>query len=470
MEEASVAVRLNPFKGLAGPDGAPVPWSPYGRILSERPVFTLDPLFHAGCYYVQDSSAMFVGHLFRQLLSLADRSEPLQNFASLIPPTASQRVPPVHEATGGHGFAEATSVCQPITGGPVAEMATVSENRSHPRLRKREGPADKVGGRGPAQPDVFGGRSPRSEGQPVIRVLDLCAAPGGKTTDLAASLREAFGDGFVLVANEVMKARVGVLDDNVARWGDPNVVVTGVDPAAFASLAGWFDVIVADVPCSGEGMFRKDPRAREEWSPAVVELCAARQRRILADVWPALREGGFLLYSTCTYEAAENDDNLAWAASELGGEILPPSAEFEEYGVRRTPHGHLLEAGVVPGEGQWAGVLRKTAPQAVAKKADPASLHPLRSGLHKGERNGKDFIPDADYALSIKFDRNAYPAVDVDRQTALRYLHRDALALPQAAPGYNVITYLGHPLGFVKNIGSRCNNLLPKGRRILMNV
>ena len=268
MEEASVSIRLNPFKGLDGPAGAPVPWSPYGRILSERPVFTLDPLFHAGCYYVQDSSAMFVGHLFRQLLA-AGRTEPPQNFASLIPPT--------------------------------------------------------------------------SAGQPV-RVLDLCAAPGGKTTDLAASLREAYGDGFVLVANEVMKARVGVLDDNVARWGDPNVVVTSVDPAAFARLEGYFDIIVADVPCSGEGMFRKDPRAREEWSPAVVELCAARQKRILADVWPALREGGWLLYSTCTYEAAENDENLAWAAAELGGEILEPEVEFEEYGVCRTPHGQRISS------------------------------------------------------------------------------------------------------------------------------
>ena len=268
MEEASVSIRLNPFKGLDGPAGTPVPWSPYGRILSERPVFTLDPLFHAGCYYVQDSSAMYVGHLFRKLIT-----------------------------------------------------------------------------------------------KNTTRVLDLCAAPGGKTTDLAASLREVCGDDFVLVANEVMKARVGVLDDNVARWGDPNVVVTSVDPAAFAQLRGYFDIIVADVPCSGEGMFRKDPRAREEWSPALVDLCASRQRRILADVWPALREGGWLLYSTCTYEAAENDDNLAWAAAELGGEILAPEAEFEESGVRRTPHGHLLEAGVVPGEGQWAGALRKTAPR-----------------------------------------------------------------------------------------------------------
>ncbi|MBR1577509.1 MAG: hypothetical protein IJ653_02875 [Bacteroidales bacterium] len=423
MEEASVSVRLNPFKGLAGPEGTPVPWSPYGRILQERPVFTLDPLFHAGCYYVQDSSAMFVGYLFRKLLTGCASlrgSQPLRTSGVAGPHRgASLAVPPL----------------------------------TMPRVA-RSGEAAAVS----AAP------------QPVIRVLDLCAAPGGKTTDLAASLREAYGDAFVLVANEVMKARVGVLDDNVARWGDPNVVVTSVDPAAFAQLEGWFDIIVADVPCSGEGMFRKDARAREEWSPAVVDLCAARQKRILADVWPALRQGGWLLYSTCTYEAAENDDNLDWAAAELGGEILPPEDIFAEYGVRRTPHGHLLEAGVVPGEGQWAGALRKTAPQRTAPKADISALRPLRSGLRKGGTKGRDFIPDPDYALSIKFDSKDYPAVDVDRQTALRFLHRDALVLPQAAPGYHVITYLGHPLGFVKNIGPRCNNLLPKGRRILMNV
>ncbi len=398
MEQASVSVRLNPFKGLAGPEGTPVPWSPYGRILSERPVFTLDPLWHAGCYYVQDSSAMFVGYVFRNLLP------------------------------------------------EVLPLAAAAENG----IGRSEAP--------------FRGRGLRP-----VRVLDLCAAPGGKTTDLAASLREACGDAFVLVANEVMKARAGVLDDNVARWGDPNVIVTNADPAAFARMEGAFDIIVADVPCSGEGMFRKDARAREEWSPAVVDLCAARQRRILADVWPALREGGCLLYSTCTYERAENDDNLAWAASELGGEIFPPEAEFEEYGVRLTPHGHLLEAGVVPGEGQWAGVLRKTAAQRAATRFDPAFLHPLRAGLRRGTPVGKDFVPDPDYALSICYDGD-YPRVDVDLQTALRYLHRDALVLPQAAPGYQLIAYLGHPLGFVKNIGSRCNNLLPKSRRIMMNV
>ena len=445
MDEAGVAVRLNPFKGLAGPEGIPVPWSPYGRILAGRPVFTLDPLFHAGCYYVQDSSAMFVGFRFREILDRFFLP------VSACPGTSAPRKPE-------RGLRPQES---------AGNMGKQVLERSDVRLSGPAGPgtfAQQKSERGLRPQGVAGGRAP------FIKVLDLCAAPGGKTTDLAASLRERFGDGFALVANEVMKARVGVLDDNVARWGDPNVTVTSVDPAAFARLAGCFDIIVADVPCSGEGMFRKDPRAREEWSPAAVELCAARQRRILADVWPALREGGWLLYSTCTYEESENDDNLAWAAAELGGEILPPEPLFEDSGIRRTRHGHLLEAGAVPGEGQWAGVLRKTAPHAVAARADLDALHPLRSGLRKGEFRGKDFLPDPDYALSIFFDGREYPAVDVDRGTALHFLHRDALVLPQAAPGYNVITYLGHPLGFVKNIGSRCNNLLPKGRRILMNV
>ena len=380
MSEASVSIRLNPFKGCDGPAGTPVPWSPYGRMLDSRPSFTLDPLFHAGCYYVQDSSAMYVGHIFRKYL---------------------------HK---------------------------VSESGRH------------------------------------LRVLDLCAAPGGKTTDLAASLRELHGSDFTLVSNEVMKARASILCDNVAVWGDPAVTVTSVDPAAFARMGAWFDVIVADVPCSGEGMFRKDERAREEWSPAVVDLCAARQKRILADVWPALREGGLLIYSTCTYETSENDDNLIWAAEELGGEIIAPENEYADYGVELTSCGNLLRAGVVPGEGQWVGALVKTSSQKSGKNISIQDLRPLRSGLVKGVQKGKDFIPDADYALSMDFVEEDYPSVELDLQTALKYLHRDALVLPDAAPGYNVVRYKGHPLGFVKNIGSRCNNLLPKGRRILMNV
>jgi len=356
MGEASTSIRLNPFKGCDGPEGTPVPWSPYGRMLAERPNFTLDPLFHAGCYYVQDSSAMFVGHLFRKYL--------------------------------------------PVGSG--------------------------------------------------LRVLDLCAAPGGKTTDLAASLREALGDKFELTANEVMKARVSVLADNVGVWGDPNVTVTSADPAVIGRLMkGYYDVIVADVPCSGEGMFRKDPRAVAEWTPELPGICAARQRRILADVWPALKEGGLLIYSTCTYEDCENDSNLEWAARELGGDIIPPEDEFPQYGVRLTRCGSLLKAGEVPGEGQWAGALRKTssAPSARCKVAD---LRPLESRLQI-------------------FDEKI-PRVELDLQQALRYLHRDSLFLPQAPLGMLVVCYRQHPLGFAKNLGTRCNNLYPKSRRIQMDV
>ncbi|MBO4230567.1 MAG: RsmB/NOP family class I SAM-dependent RNA methyltransferase, partial [Bacteroidales bacterium] len=204
----SISVRYNPFKLSSDKKGSVVPWNKYGVMLSERPRFVMDPLFHAGCYYVQDSSAMVVGHIFR---------EHLDDFEGL--------------------------------------------------------------------------------GRPV-RVLDLCAAPGGKTTDLAASLRERFGDGFQLVANEVMRNRASVLADNVAIWGDPNVIVTSCDPKAFSKLEGFFDVLVVDAPCSGEGMFRKDPKAVEDWSLEAVELCAARQKRILADAWPSLRQNGLLIYST----------------------------------------------------------------------------------------------------------------------------------------------------------------------------
>lgn len=380
MQAASVAIRLNPFKGHDGPSGTPVPWSPFGRILESRPSFITDPLLHAGCYYVQDSSAMFVGHIFRRELS---------------------------------------------------------------RLGAASG----------------------------LRVLDLCASPGGKTTDLAASLRQACGDDFLLISNEVMKARTGALLDNVALWGDPAVTVTSLDPAVFGRLLpSFFDIIVADVPCSGEGMFRKDPRAREEWSPELVELCAARQKRILADVWPALKQGGVLVYSTCTYEDAENDSNLRWAAAELGGTIQAPEDDFTDWGVKITACGNLLRDGEVPGEGQWAGALIKTAPAAGQRHYDLQALRPLRSGIPAPVQKGRDIIPHPDQALSIFFDRSQYPCIEVDLQTALRFLHRDALVLPDAPRGYNVICYGGHPLGFVKNLGTRCNNLHPMSRRILKDV
>ena len=426
---ASVSVRLNPFKCGKAPQGREVPWSEHGRILPERPQFTLDPHFHGGAYYVQDSSSMFVGHVFRTLAA------------------------------------------------------------------KMQLPDDRP-----------------------VRVLDLCAAPGGKTTDLAASLRSMFGDRFLLVSNEVMKQRVGVLADNVALWGDPNVVVTSDDPRAFSSLTGFFDIIVADVPCSGEGMFRKDEEAQNQWSEDNVSLCEARQRRIIADVWPSLAAGGLFIYSTCTFNIYENDGNVAWMAEELGADFLLKEDIAGGYkGVLKTSLGYSLVPGFVEGEGQYCSALRKTSdseyvegrqrpgrasksaplpkgldelldcdvafrqkgdvvtavPSALAPlvAALEQSLHVIAAGCAVGTVKGSVLVPDADLALSLMLRRDAFPAVDVDRMTALAYLHRDAITLPAGTEkGYVLICHEGLPLGFVKNLGNRCNSLHPQSRRIRMDI
>lgn len=418
---ASVSVRINPFKKCAEfRNGRRVPWSEYGLLLDGRPSFTLDPFFHAGCYYVQDSSSMFIGYILRCLL----------------------------------------------------------ENL-------------------------------RTDRQ--IRVLDLCAAPGGKTTDAAASLRKAFGDGFLLVSNEVMRSRASVLADNVALWGDPLVAVTSSDPAAFGRADGFFDIIIADVPCSGEGMFRKDEEAVRQWSAENVAHCAARQRRILADSWPSLAENGFLIYSTCTFNKFENDDNVRWAAENIGAEIQYPDSGRIPDGVIPTACGYSLVPGFVEGEGQYCAVLKKTAsqprreflhgkkrqaasnvaglfgipvreerkgdlvkavPESVADELDYLGNHVriLSSGCAAGTLKGKDLVPSADLALNIALKDGTFRKAEVDRRTALKFLHRDALSLPDENKGYILVCHEGVPLGFVKNLGSRCNNLHPQERRIRMDV
>ena len=420
-EPAATSVRLNPSKceGVHLPilEGAEkVPWSPWGHILTERPVFTLHPLFHAGVYYVQDSSAMFVGEVLRKVL-----------------------------------------------------------------------------------PDVK-----------RVRVLDLCAAPGGKTTDVAASLRSVYGDDFLLVANEPMRKRATVLADNVAKWGDPNVVVTTNDPKDFSSLKGFFDIVIADVPCSGEGMFRKDDEALRQWSEDNVALCASRQKRIVADVWPALKQGGTLIYSTCTFNSDENDLNAGWIMENLGAEVccdeLPPD------GIIKTKYGYSLVPGLVPGEGQYCSALRKISPEeemrvkvrgkfeaskrlaplfgiemtekekgglVIAVPAniaqDAAALEERLSVVSAGCAVGNyvkrgELVPDEDLALCIKLSDEAFPSAEVDKKTALSFLHKDTFLLEDASLGIVLIRYKGVPLGFVKNMGTRINNLHPLSRRIRMDI
>lgn len=420
--EASVSIRYNPSKYTLPVSEDKVLWSEYGRFLQGRPLFTLDPLFHAGCYYVQDSSAMFVGEISRKAM---------ERFKDLQRP---------------------------------------------------------------------------------IRVLDLCAAPGGKTTDLVASLRGMFGSSFLLVANEVMKQRASVLADNVALWGDPNVVVTSVDPKAFSSLEGFFDIIVADVPCSGEGMFRKDEEAVKEWSEETVDLCQSRQKRIIADVWPSLSSGGVMVYSTCTFNNMENDGNVRWIADELGAEIVPPDGEYE--GVLNMKYGYSLVPGLVRGEGQYCASLVKSEgaafrmpkssggretpvpgaakfqellkePMSFSLKGDmliavPAiikdlvkvvsTLRPLRTGVAVGTLKGTTLVPDSDLALCSMLKEDAFVRAEVDKGTALAYLHRDTIVLPGVEKGFVAICYEGHPIGFVKNLGNRCNNLHAASRRIRMDV
>lgn len=467
--EEVTSVRVNPLKEVAAspntcvgmpeecfPDYLPaqveerVPWTRLGYYLKERPVFTLDPLFHAGAYYVQEASSMY--------MELA--------------------------------------------------MSAIEKDFAG----RYEG--EELSGRGFFDHD--------------IAALDLCAAPGGKSTHLASLL----GKDSLLVSNEVIKSRSVVLADNIAKWGCDNVVVTNSDPADFGAFEEFFDLIVVDAPCSGEGLFRKEPEAVEEWSPANVELCAQRQQRILADIWPALAPGGYLIYSTCTYNKFENDGNLEWLKNKITSQLCTIASES---GVILTKGGGLqFVPGRVKGEGQFMAVVRKggewepsqmfrggakssnsrknkdskgkNQPQlekgctylpdnyvkilqgdlvkAYRKelyeqiKYIEENLRVVLSGIAVANKKGKDYVPHADFALqgvmSSMVATGTLPqgisAVEVSREDALRFLAKEPLVLPGAPMGYVLLVYRGLGLGFVKNLGNRTNNLLPMARRIRMRI
>ena len=358
-EEAPVSIRVNRAKWDGDVvHGERVPWSADGYYLPDRPNFTFDPLLHAGCYYVQEASSMFVERVLGQYVT-----EP-------------------------------------------------------------------------------------------VEMLDMCAAPGGKSLAAIATLPE----GSWLMSNEPIRQRASVLAENVSKWGSERMVVVNNYPEQISKSKLKFDVILCDVPCSGEGMFRKDAQAISEWSVQNVEKCRQLQREIVAEAWKCLRPGGLLIYSTCTFNTRENEENVRWITDEYGAEILPVDireewnvvgsllAEFDGPVYRFIP-------GVTRGEGIFMAVMRKDGEWKAQKKPSLDKLPPMlhRMELTRLSGEGKDTAP----------------RVEIDYDTAIAYLRREAIRLPDDSPrGIITLTYRGVDIGQAKNIGNRANNLYPKEWRI----
>ena len=347
-----------------------------------------------------------------------------------------------------------------------------------------------------------------------VRYLDLCAAPGGKTTAAIAALPK----GSLVVANEIVPARAKVLAQNVEKWGAGNCIVSSSAPTNFGALTHYFDVVAADVPCSGEGMFRKDDESVAQWTPQLVDECAARQRTIVCDAWKALKPGGLFVYSTCTYNTAENEDMVAYMAETLGAEPLAIDVD-NRWGIHGAVKGsypcYRFLPHLVRGEGLFMCVMRKpddepvknimrqkkklgNRPKGVAAPGEvkawlmgeysfaafddhvvafpcefaddlPAlakSLRLLHDGTLVGVRKGRNIVPAQQLAWSVDYAKQAFATCEVDYVTAINFLQRQTLAV-DAPRGYVLLMHRGVPLGFINNLGTRANNLYPKEYRIL---
>jgi len=400
---------MNPFKQTVHREAvsAPVPWCPNAFYLDERPAFTADPLFHAGLYYVQEASSMFLATVLRQWVTT-----------------------------------------------------------------------------------------------PVL-MLDLCAAPGGKST-LA---RSVLPEGSLLVSNDPVRTRAEVLSENMMKWGHEDTIVTNNYPRDLARTRLLFDIILTDLPCSGEGMFRKDPNTIAKWSEQNVQACAKLSRSIVEDIWPSLKPGGLIIFSTCTFNERENEENVEWIINELGAELLAIDIDDDWNIIQLKPCCYRFLPGFTRGEGLFMAALRKKAeghtcsssldvrktdlrghgqdsystetdggilrliPQAwlhIYKQLK--GLHLLHAGIELSRTSGKHQQPHE--CLALHSPRSAsflsqYPRVNVSREEALRYLHGDTITLPNGTPLKEVvISYQDAHLGFARNLGTRANNLYPKTWRI----
>lgn len=414
---ASVSVRLNRAKQVIPADTADkVPWCPQGIYLDQRRQFTFDPAMHQGLYYVQDASSMIYSHIVSSLT-----------------------------------------------------------------------------------------------GDTPVSYLDACAAPGGKTT----AAIDALPEGSLVVANEYVFQRAEILAENIIKWGYPQAIVTRGDTARFRKTGAIFDIIAADVPCSGEGMFRKDPEAVAQWSPALVNECAARQREIIENLWHALRPGGYFIYSTCTFNRAENEDIAEFILENFDAQPIDPAFP-EEWDIVKRDNCHHFLPGKIRGEGLTVAIFRKTQdagmsrpaakpgkkkstqkeikiPQSVkeylirpdqftfsingdkvvasipSREADAinAACDIVYSAIEVAAIKGRDFIPSQALALSTELNIDAFPTAEIDYPAAIAYLRRETIILEDAPRGFVLLMYKGKPLGFVKNLGNRANNLYPQNWRIL---
>ena len=302
-------------------------------------------------------------------------------------------------------------------------------------------------------------------GNDDLRVLDLCAAPGGKSI----AIRSILPDNCLLYSNEPIRARAQVLMENMLKWGHPNVVVTNNYARDYQRANMRFDIIVADVPCSGEGMFRKDANAINEWNLQNVEKCWRLQREIITDIWPCLKPGGYLVYSTCTFNAHENEENVNWIAEQLGADFVNVHTK-EEWNITGSLIGqhpmYRFIPGKTRGEGLFVAVLKKHEDDAPNVHAREAMLR-IMTDEQLVPPNKKKDIPNHSKALSIRLQRNEYPNVDIDYQQAISYLRKEAIVLPSETPrGIVLLIYQQAPIGFAKNIGNRANNLYPMEWRI----
>jgi 16S rRNA C967 or C1407 C5-methylase (RsmB/RsmF family)/NOL1/NOP2/fmu family ribosome biogenesis protein len=348
-----------------------------------------------------------------------------------------------------------------------------------------------------------------------IKVLDLCGAPGGKSTHLASLI----GDKGFLVANEVIRTRAGILAENIIKCGIGNTIVTNYDPVAFSRLNNYFDLILIDAPCSGEGMF-SDPNIRREWSPENAALCSERQRRIVMDVWPSLKENGILIYSTCTFNPAENEENIEWLSERTGAtSIKLDISEFD--GIQEIRYkgitGYGFHPGKIKGEGLFLSIVKKSRLSSdpnkrqiirnnnqltnsdlkIAAKLINTSLTNLyrhdeivyhlslpveeyqylnnylriiKGGTALFKTRKDDFSPIHDLALYCKIKEDAFPIVDLAYSKSISFLKKENIEFKDASKGWILLKYSGINLGFVKNIGSRVNNYFPTEWRIRMNA